>query len=150
MSWNCPETVQLADGSWVDAPYIKWVDDYEEWKCFVCNTNTGVTVTIDHLACGRHKARTDCTGRWHSLGSYTRELGQKIIDVQVDDEWKLPSPPAAPAGGPLALPAPQQDAPAPSVHCCMCFSGGAQRALCYFPAGVGWAERVEDDGMGRQ
>ena len=30
------------------------------------------------------------------------------------------------------------------------FSGGAQRALCYFPAGVGWAERVEEDGMGRQ
>jgi len=103
--WTCPQSVQLEDGTWAHAPYMEWSPNEGIWKCFICNSNTGIRVTADHLVAARHDGRTK--GPWNQLGHFTHGWTQQIVQIHTDFNYVIPPPQQQ-----LALPA-RQPAPVP-------------------------------------
>ena len=110
-AWTCPESVKLQDGTWMNAPWLTWDGADSSWKCWMCNGNSGTRVTNDHLESAKHLNRT--TGPHNQWKWYTRQIGQKIVNIEVHADYKNPSP-----GGQLALPAhpPASAAPGPRIQ----------------------------------
>ena len=96
--YTCPQTVMLSDGTWVDAPYMRWDPPTGTWKCLMCSTH-GSRVTADHVAAPRHQGRTE--GQWNQLAHFTRGWQHSIVQIHTDINYTNPPQQQ------LALPAPQ-------------------------------------------
>ena len=89
-----PQHVQLEDGSWRRAPWVRWVPHQECWQCILCK-KSGTCITADHLSSNVHVRNSDL--RTGYTGWYTAELGQKIVDVWTHELYRRPTRADAPA-----------------------------------------------------